>query len=454
MDTNPLARPYRALTVGMVTLVSLAAFEAVAVTTAMPTVARALDGLALYALAFGGAFAASIIGMVVSGEQSDRRGPRRPLWTGVAFFAAGVLVAGLAPDMWTLVLGRFLQGYGGGLMSVALYVVVGHAYPAALHPRVFTWFAGAWVVPSIAGPFVAGLIVEHAGWRWVFLGVVLLTVPGVLMVRPALRELTTRQAPNRPAASRAWWAVGAAASAGLLHVGGQQTGVNALVLLGLAALGLVVCAPRLLPAGTLTARAGLPGIVVLRGLAASAFMLTDVFLPLMLSRERGFSPSTAGLTLTVGGLAWSFGSWYQGRWGQRIPPARRLSAGLGLIAVGVAGSALCVAATVPVWVCVVGWAVGGFGMGVSYPAMSALTLQLSAPEEQGSNSSALQLSEALFTTAVLAVGGSLFAALVTTSAPAAYLTGYGIAGVLALLGVVVAARRTPRLTSTLVEVGG
>src|SRR5689334_16207061 len=128
MNTNPLARPYRALTVGMVTLVSLAAFEAVAVTTAMPTVVRALDGLALYALAFGGAFAASIVGMVVSGGQSDRLGPRRPLWTGVVCFAAGLLIAGLAPNMWTLVLGRLVQGYGGGLMGVALYVVVGHAY--------------------------------------------------------------------------------------------------------------------------------------------------------------------------------------------------------------------------------------------------------------------------------------------------------------------------------------
>jgi MFS family permease len=437
----------------MVTLVSLAAFEAVAVTTAMPTVVRALDGLALYALAFGGAFAASIVGMVVSGGQSDRLGPRRPLWTGVACFALGVLIAGLAPNMWTLVVGRLIQGYGSGLMGVALYVVVGHAYPAALHPRVFSWFAGAWVIPAIVGPFVAGLIVEHAGWRWVFLGVVGLTVPGILLVRPALSALHRPAAPS-PTPTRMWWAIGAAASAGLLHLGGQQHGLNALILIGLAALGIVVCAPRLLPPGTFTARAGLPAVVVLRGLATAAFMLTDVFLPLMLSRERGFSPSGAGLTLTVGGLAWSTGSWLQGRWGQHIAPARRLSAGLALIAVGVATAALTVASTVPVWACVAGWAVGGFGMGVSYPAMSALTLELSAPEEQGSNSSALQLSEALFTTAVLAVGGSLFAALVTTSPPAAYLTGYGLAAALALLGVLVAARRTPRLTSTAVEVGG
>ena len=156
MNTNPLAQPYRGLTVGMVALVSLTAFEAVAVTTVMPTVARALHGLALYALAFGGALAAGIVGLVVGGAQSDRRGPVRPLWIGTACFVAGLLIAGLAPQMWVLIVGRVAQGYGGGLLTVALYVVVGHAYPSAMHPRVFSAFAGGWVVPAVVGPLLAG----------------------------------------------------------------------------------------------------------------------------------------------------------------------------------------------------------------------------------------------------------------------------------------------------------
>lgn len=71
--TGILSAPYRAATIGMVALISLIAFEALAVTTAMPTVARELDGLRLYALAFGGVLATSVIGMTLSGRWSDRR---------------------------------------------------------------------------------------------------------------------------------------------------------------------------------------------------------------------------------------------------------------------------------------------------------------------------------------------------------------------------------------------
>ena len=300
----------------------------------------------------------------------------------------------------------------------------------------------------LVGPFIAGLVVEHAGWRWVFLGVVALTVPGVLLIRPSLRGLDAPTEGKR-GSSRTPWALGAAVSAGVLHAGGQRPGVVGLLLVGLALGGLVVCAPRLLPAGTFTARPGLPSVVTLRGLASAAFIQADVFLPLMLTRERGFSPTLAGLTVTVGGLSWCVASWYQGRWGQRLTPARRLQIGLGSIAVGVATAMLTVAPAVPVWVCVAGWAFGGLGMGLSYPTMSALTLTLSAPGEQGANSSALQLGESLYSTTVLAIGGSLFAALVVHSASTAYLTSYAIAEVLALIGVFVAAFRfAPRRTAT------
>ncbi|MEV4186458.1 MFS transporter, partial [Streptosporangium canum] len=62
------AQRYRALTVGMVALIVLVAFEALAVATAMPVVGRELDGLALYALAFSGALAAGMIATVLGGR--------------------------------------------------------------------------------------------------------------------------------------------------------------------------------------------------------------------------------------------------------------------------------------------------------------------------------------------------------------------------------------------------
>ncbi|KAG1553069.1 hypothetical protein G6F50_013075 [Rhizopus delemar] len=119
-DTSILSARYRATTIGMVALVALHAFEALAVAAAMPTVAEALDGLRLYALAFGGTLATSVIGMTLAGRWADRHGPARPLWYGLACFVLGLLLAGFAMRMGMLVAGRLLQGLGAGAISVSL----------------------------------------------------------------------------------------------------------------------------------------------------------------------------------------------------------------------------------------------------------------------------------------------------------------------------------------------
>jgi MFS family permease len=58
--------------------------------------------------------------------------------------------------MAVLVTGRLVQGFGGGALTVALYVAVARWYPARLHPMVFVGFSTSWVLPSLIGPFVAG----------------------------------------------------------------------------------------------------------------------------------------------------------------------------------------------------------------------------------------------------------------------------------------------------------
>src|SRR3712207_8889708 len=87
-----------------------------------------------------------------SGDVGDRRGPRVALPWGVAAFAAGLLVAGLAGGMAVFVAGRALQGLGAGVMVVLLYVIAGQAYDASLRPRLFGAISAAWVLPALVGP--------------------------------------------------------------------------------------------------------------------------------------------------------------------------------------------------------------------------------------------------------------------------------------------------------------
>lgn len=440
-----LSPPYRALTLGMVALISLCAFEALAVATAMPAVAQALNGLRLYALAFGGTVAASVVGITVTGRWCDRRGPALPLWNGVCWFVAGLLIAGLAPTMPLLLIGRVVQGFGNGAISVALYVVVGQIYPEALRPRIFAAFSTAWVLPSLIGPAISGVIVQHFGWRWVFLAVPLLALPAALMLRPALRKLP----PVRPQdgapimGSLVGWSLLAACGVGLLHVGGQQQGTVATTLIAVGLAGLGAGAWRLLPLGSLRGARGLPSVIVLRGIATAAFFGSEAFIPLMLTQARGYSPMLAGGALTVGALGWSIGSWYQAHSRRGWSRAALLRLGFALMSVGTSAVAVAVFGNIPSALAVAGWIAAGLGMGLVFPSLSVLTLQLSAPSEQGANSSALQLCDSLSIATVLALGGSLFAALLERSQQSAFLLIFLISGVLSLLGLTLAGRVDP-----------
>ncbi|MFI5736026.1 MFS transporter [Kribbella sp. NPDC051587] len=437
-----LSPQYRALTIGMVALITLVAFENLAVTTAMPTVAQALDGLYLYALAFGGPLASGVVGMVVSGTWSDLRGPTRPLWHGTAWFLGGLIIAGIAPSMEVLVAGRIIQGVGSGLLTVALYVVVGQLYPAILRAKIFAAFATGWVVPSLVGPAIAGLIVEHTSWRIVFLAVPVLAIPAVFVMRPGLARGDRYDVrPGRLWDRQALWAVAAAVGVGVLNFGGQEHGVLQIVLLSIGLAAIAVSAPRLLPRGIFVLGRGLPSVVALRGLVAAAGFGAEVFLPLMLTRERGLSPAFAGLVLTVSGVSWTLASWWRGRPKHRFGPAVFLQVGMLAIVAGIAIAVLTLNPNVPVVIGILGWSLTGFGMGTVFPTLSVLVLEYSSRAEQGVNSSAAQLSDSLSTATVLAVGGSLFAAIEPHSPVTAYLVAFGVPAVLALLGVQ-AARRT------------
>jgi MFS family permease len=444
--TGILSQPFQAMTIGMLALISILAFEQLAVATVMPVAATALGDASLYAAAFGVALVAGVVGMVLAGRWSDRAGPAPALWAGIAAFVLGLAAAGLAPTMPALVLGRALQGLGGGLMGVALYVVVGQHYPSALHARIFAAFAAAWVLPAIVRPALAGLVERQFGWRWVFLSAVLLALPAAAMVwrglgaqaRPAVPP------PRLPEGRRAGLgpAVVAALSAGLLYAGGQPS-VGHAALIVAALVGLALSAPRLLPRGTLVARPGLPAVIGLRGLAAAAFLTAEVFIPLMLTRERGLTPVQVGLVLTIGALGWSAGSWLQGRDTRpRSDEAcvRLLRAGLAAITLGTFSVALVLLPAVPLAVAVGAWAVTGLGMGLVFPTLSVLMLRFAPAPEQGAASSALQLSDSLVSAVGLALAGLLLAALQERSAPAAFAAGFGVAAGLSALGLLLAGR--------------
>ena len=415
-----------AVTIGIISSVLLTAFEAMAVSTAMPVAVADLRGLPYYSLAFSAFLTLSLLGMVLSGQRADARGPRLPYLGGFGLFGVGLLAAGTATSMAQFVLGRALQGFGAGLMIVSLYILVARAYPEYLRSKAFSVIASCWVLPAIIGPLIAGVLTEDVSWRWVFLGVaVLIVIPLAFLVQP-LRNVPDAPDPAQPATEtdRARQrtvricAALTALGAGLFQFGSQQLNWIGLVLVPLALVLLVPSVPRLLPRGIFRAGRGLPTVVAIRGLMAATYFGIEAFIPLMLVQERGMSVTGAGFSLTGAAISWALAAWSINRpWLRaRLSQAGMVRLGAGVTAGSLLLAIVAISPHAPQWTAAVAMFLGAIGMGLVWPNVSVLTLELSDPGDQGANAASLQVADGLGSTLSIAVAGAVYHALHTTAA--------------------------------------
>ncbi|GAB3807646.1 MFS transporter [Humibacter antri] len=408
-----LGAHFRWITIGMCALVLFVAFEAMAVTTVMPVIARELHGTSLYTLAFSGSTAISVVGMVVAGAWCDRRGPSAPLVIAVVLFVIGLAIAGLAPDMVVFVLGRLVQGLGGGALTVAVYVVVARQYPARLQPHVFVGFSTAWVVPSLIGPFLAGLLAETVGWRWIFLGVIAVAIVGLLMIRRVLSVSGDSAADEAPPLqpARIVWSVVAACAVLVLGTATEFDTLWRWIVFVLAIAVLAIAVRPLLPRGTLRLAHGLPSVIGTRIFITGAELACEVYVPYLLITRYGLSPAIAGLALTGGAIAWSGGSWLQGRLGPRMRNRGWIVLGVASITLGLVGTTVISALEFSPFAVFGVWIFAGLGMGLATPRLSVMMIGYSRPTDQGFNSSAQAIADAVGGSSGVAVAGLVFASL-------------------------------------------
>jgi MFS family permease len=440
----------RALIVGLILTITFVAFEALAISTVMPIIARDLGGLELYGWVFSAFFLGSLIGIVVVGGAIDARGLGRPFALGLGLFALGLVIAGVAPTMEVLVTARFLQGLGAGTIPPIAYVAIGRCLPEHHRPPMFALLSTAWVLPGVLGPALAGFVGETFGWRIVFLGLLPLIAVAAMTTYPAIRGITPPPAAERAESTasatvrrRLPLALLVAAGTALLTAG--LTSGEPVLLVGLGLVGLAIGLPalhRLTPAGTLRAARGIPTAILLRGIATFVFFAVDAYVALALVEWRGQTATQAGITLTAATIAWTAGSWIQARNAARWGPDRFIRAGLLVVIAGIALFGLVLVREIPVWVAIPTFAIAGLGMGLAYAPMSLIVLRDARTGEQGTASAALSLTDALGTALGTGVTGATVAASLRSSGePATGLAiGFAIAIVVALGGVALTGR--------------
>jgi MFS family permease len=416
-----MAPQRRALTVGLVLTITFVASEALAVVTVMPVVARDLGGLRLYGWVFSGFMLGSVIGIVAAGREADRRGPAVPFVAGVVLFGAGLALAGLAPSMGVLVAGRVLQGVGAGAVPSVAYATIGRSLPETLRARMMAVLSTAWVAPGLIGPAVSAEVARLFGWRWVFLGLLpIVAVAGTIAV-PALIRLgppASGGAEEHRMIDGFRTAAGATMIlAGLTLAAGSGVGPGRLgTIFGgvvLIAAGAAVGLPalrRLVPRGTLTARAGLPATILSRGLLTFTFFGADAYVTLTVTAVRHRTPVVAGIAVTGATVAWTAGAWIQARLNGTWEGRRLVRSGLVVVLAGIAGMVLVLLPGVPVAEGLAAWTVAGLGMGLAYAPISLMMLQKAPPGQEGRASASLNLADVLGTAIGIGVGGAAVAA--------------------------------------------
>ena len=415
---SPKRRP---LTLGLVLTITLVAAEALAVATAMPVVAKELGGLELYGLVFTAFLVASLLSIVVSGTLIDRRGVVLPFLLGIGLFALGLAIAGSAVSMEMLIVGRFIQGLGGGAIPPISFVAIGRTLPERLRPQMFATMSTAWVLPGVLGPGVAGFVAEAFSWRLIFFGLLpLLAVSGLL----AYRGLTSLHPDDQgPTVASDGQATGMnrgrivnglliALGIGIVNVGLAGTLGPQLVIFAIAGLAIALFAfTRLMPPGTLRAVRGYPTAILLRGVLTFAFFAVDVYVALLLEDVRGWSPFMAGIAITAATVSWTVGSWTQARFSSRFPHEWFVRRGFPVVAIGLAGLGLILLQEVPAVLAIPIFGFAGFGMGLAYAQFALIVLRDVPRADQGTATANLTLSDQVGTT----LGTSVAAALVHTA---------------------------------------
>ncbi len=386
------------LVLGVLGATLIASLDYLLALTVLPEAARDVGGVERYAVAVGLYSAAMIAGIPAGGALIDRYGPRRVLVLGALVFAGAAIVAGAAPSIEWIAAARCVQGLGTGLLLAVPVAAIALYLPARVQRTAYAANSLVWSISSVVGPAAGSLLTSLASWRWAFWAVVPPIVLVLVLAVPALRGA-------RPA-----------------------TRPNDVDLVGPVLLGLVVAALLLLPLAAIPAalalvlqqrraRRGLlppsrPARLVLIAAAAAGagFFACEGLISLVVQAGLGWPAVVAGGFFVLSATMWSIGTIATSR--MAIEPARQIRIGLGVVATGAATMALPLGAPG----LIVGFGVGGLGMGIASPALFLAIVALADEGAGGRAASSVPLARTIGGGVGVAAGGALLAAVVGRAA--------------------------------------
>ena len=319
--------------------------------------------------------------ILIMGRLGDRIGPKKMYLGGLVVFTIASLWCGLSFQLSTsitmLIAARVLQGFGAAAVAPQTMAVITRIFPRESRGSAMSLWGATAGVATLVGPILGGVLVDQAGWEWIFF----INIPvGVIGVALAWRLVPTLETHEH---DFDWLGVGLSGLALFLLVFGIQEGhqldwsatIVSMILAGLLIGALFIwwqdrnTNEPLMPLGLFADRNfSLANVAI----ATVGFTFVSLGFPLMLWAQlvRGDSPTQAGLLLAPMAVTSILLAPVAGPLADRIHP--RILAGFGLfvLAASVLLLALAVDANTPLWQILGAMALLGVGSSFSWAPLT------------------------------------------------------------------------------------
>lgn len=393
---------------GVSATVVLAALDSTIISTTLPRVAEALNGMALYAWVGTGYLLATAASILIFGRLGDMFGRKPLMLLSVLIVALGSIACGLSQTMTQLIIFRSLQGIGGGMMIATAFAAPADLFPdAKQRVRWMALVSAAFAMASGIGPVLGGAATQALGWRAAFF-IAPIAAAGAFFL---LARYFPRIRPIHDGSRKIDWlgaillvlAVGAPLAAlELTFASGDHARPMlglALAVVGVAAIAILIPTERRVssPIFPLRVLGGAESrLLNLAAMMVGAVMFVQIFYsPLLLQQVLNYTPSEAGLLLTPLVAAISVGSIINGRlFPKQSEPQRLMVFGGCLLAAG-SLMVLLISPGTSAWWILAAFFVNGCALGFLLPNLTLFMQMLSERRDVGVASALVQTTRAI-----------------------------------------------------------
>ncbi len=293
--------------------VALHAINIYIVTTILPSIVQDIGGMQYYAWNTTLFIISSIIGSALAAQILAQLTPRSAYLLGLMIFALGSIWCGLASNMPLLLVGRVLQGLGGGILLALSYALIRIVFEQRLWSRAMGITSGMWGVATLVGPAIGGLFAQYGHWRWAFWSIVPITLLISVIV---IRQMNLQQERRQTKISIPFAQIGfLVLSIGLLslmslthHLWLNIVGILAVILCIVAIAKIdAKSTTKLMPTGAYTIKHPI-GLIFVVMILMIAGLTTEVYLPYFLQMIQQTTPLMAGYLTAIMAGGWTLGA--------------------------------------------------------------------------------------------------------------------------------------------------